>query len=92
MPRHQTLFKEVKVGVKKILKQESVKKIIVGPYENCRHAYPPGTILIKQATTTGFKLAGYDGSGVVTLYLYLKEEKNREKVELYLNKFTKKSK
>ncbi len=88
MARHQTLFKEIKVNVKKIRKHPAIKKIIVGPYENCRHSYSPGTILIKAEISNGFKLFGYDGSGVVVLYAYLKDPASKDEIEKYLNRFS----
>ncbi len=87
MPRHQTIFKEVKVKIKLILKNSKIKKIVVGPYENCRHKYKPGTILVKGETANGFKLSGYDGSGVMRFYLYLKDIADKEEIKEYLEKF-----
>lgn len=87
MPKHQTLHKEIKPQVNKLKSHPLTKKIVIGPYENCRHHYKPGTIKIQSATNNGFKLNGYDGSGVYCLFLYfVKGVTNDEKknVEEYI--------
>lgn len=70
--KHQTLHKEIKIKVSVLRKHENVSKVVVGPYSNCRHRYKPGTILVKGKVNNGLKVFGYDGSGVHTLYVYVK--------------------
>ncbi len=72
MAKHQTLRKEVKVGVKLLRGHDEVKKIIIGRYENCRHRYAPGAFKTMSKTKSGFKLKAFDGSGVHDLHVYLK--------------------
>ena len=71
MSNHQTLHKGIKKPVKLLEKQEYVKKVVIGPYHNCRHKYSPGMILYKSDIKNGIKVFGYDGSGVFTLYVYI---------------------
>ncbi|BBM89360.1 hypothetical protein COTS27_01059 [Spirochaetota bacterium] len=73
MPRHQTLHKEIKSAIRLLRGHTAVKKVVIGRYENCRHRYPPGALKILRKTDTGFKLAGYDGSGVYDFFVYLKK-------------------
>lgn len=87
MPRHQTLHKEIKGNILKLRNHHQVKKVVIGPYENCRHRYSPGAIVWQRDITSGFKLNGYDGSGIYTFYLYLKEEVYRQEVKDYLKVF-----
>jgi hypothetical protein len=86
MPRHQTLHKEVKHKVKKLRKHQNVKKVVIGPFNNCRHRYKPGKILIKQETDNGFKVFAYDGSGIFTLYVYVEPITARNIVREYIEK------
>lgn len=87
MPRHQTLHKEIKANILKLRSYPLVKKVVIGPYENCRHRYTPGNILCQRDTENGFKLNGYDGSGVYCFYLYLNNKDDRETVRDYLDNF-----
>lgn len=87
MARHQTLHKEIKLQVLKLRSHASVKRVAIGPYENCRHRYTPGTIQIQMETQSGFKLNGYDGSGVYCFYLYLESEAERDHVRNHLKYF-----
>lgn len=91
MVRHQTLHKKIKPNVNKLRAHHLIKKIIIGPYENCRHKYSPGKIKIQKTTTNGFKLNGYDGSGVYCLFLYwiegISESEKKTLVDYIENKF-----
>ena len=86
MPRHQTLHKEVKPNVNKLRKHANVKKVVIGPYNNCRHKFKPGKIHIKQETSNGFKVFAYDGSGIFTLYVYVEDINLRDEVRNYIEK------
>ena len=76
--RHQTIHKELKNPIRNMRKMNGVKKIIVGPYSNCRHKYTPGTLSFKNNTNNGFKMFGYDGSGVMTFYVYTDLKKRED--------------
>jgi hypothetical protein len=87
MPNHQTLHKEIKANFLKLYKHSKVKKIVIGPYENCRHRYSPGSIVWQKDTVNGFRLKGYDGSGIYRFYLYLNNKDDRVEVKNYLTIF-----
>ena len=88
MPRHQTLHKGIKKTIVKLRAHKLIKRVTIGPYENCRHKYSIGTIKIQRPTTSGLKLNGYDGSGVYVFYLYFVNailELEKEEVKTYIN-------
>ena len=86
MPRHQTLHKEVKPNVNKLRRHPYVKKVVIGPYNNCRYKFKPGKIIIKQVTSNGFKVFAYDGSGIFTLYVYVDPVSASDDVRSYIEK------
>jgi hypothetical protein len=73
---HQSIHKELKKKIEKLRKKA---KVSVGPYSNCRHKFSPGAIIIKNDTSSGFKIFGYDGSGVMTFYVYTNESQEIKK-------------
>lgn len=80
MSKHQTIHKELKHNFNKLKKHPDVKNVGLGRYDNCRHKYAPGTIRYQMDTTSGFKAKGYDGSGTIDLFIYLKDMNKKEEV------------
>lgn len=91
MPKHQTLHKEVKINVNRLRAHKFIKRISIGPYENCRHKYRPGVLKFQRETSSGWKINGYDGSGIYTLYIYLEQPESieqRNSIAMYMKKFS----
>jgi len=83
--KHQTIHKELKHCIKQLRNHEYVKKVIVGRYENCRHKYPTGTLLVKGIIDNGLKIFGYDGSGVHNFYVYVEPLSEIQTIKHYID-------
>ena len=84
MPRHQTIRKELKQNYLKLKTHKYVKNIALGRYDNCRHRYTPGVIRYQMGITNGFKAFGYDGSGVIPLFVYVSPLEKIEEVKQFI--------
>lgn len=86
--RHKSLGKQVKQSVKWIQSIPSVKKVVLGFSECCRHKYPPGHLRFKKDVEGGIKINGYSGNGVTDMFVLIDPLSEREKVKTLLeNRF-----
>ena len=76
--KHKSLDKKLKKSIKWIYKQKSVKKIILGISENCRHKYSPGHIRFKHNAKKGMKVNGYSGTGIIDIFIKIEPLSERD--------------
>lgn len=82
--KHKTVEKELKQSIKWLESQEVVTKLVLGIGESARHSYTPGTIRYQMDAPGGVKMKAYGGTGVMDLYVKVKDEHKAtllEKVE-----------
>jgi len=66
----------------------SIKKVVLGFSECCRHKYAPGFLRFKSDVDGGIKINGYSGSGVTDIFVKIEPIDQRETVKaLLLKKF-----
>ena len=82
--KHQTVGKDLKRVIEKIRNHSSVKKVVIGRYENCRHHYSPGSVKIQSDIENGFKMFGYDGSGQQEFYVYVDSLEKRSPLKNWI--------
>ena len=80
--RHKTVEAALKRRLRRLEKDPRIKKIILGSSDNARHKFPPGTLKIQREEPNGFKVNGYSGNGVTTIYIYCSEEDKEAVKEL----------
>lgn len=76
--KHKSLDNKLKKSVKWIYMQPSVRKIVIGFSESCRHKYSPGYIKFKHNVKKGMKVNGYSGKGVTDIFIKVDPISDRE--------------
>lgn len=79
--RHKSLDKHVKRSIAWIEAIPSVKKVVLGFSESCRHKYSPGHIRFKMDVDGGIKVNSYSGNGVTDIYIKVEPISERENVK-----------
>ena len=83
--KHTTVNKELKNSITWLQKQKYVSKIVLGPYHNCRHKCPLGSLKYKRDIDAGIKIDGYCGDGIRDIFVYIDPIEEREKVKRSLD-------
>jgi len=78
--------KDLKRSVKWLETIPSIKKVVLGFSEACRHKYAPGCIRFKMDVDGGIKVNGYSGKGVTDIFIKIEPIENREKIKAMLLK------
>jgi hypothetical protein len=73
--KHKTVDKSLRPSVAWLGRQEGVKKIILGPPEAARHAFPPGSVKYLRDERGGVRLKAYGGVGVVDFVVLIDDDK-----------------
>lgn len=79
--KHTSLDKSLKKNIDWIEAHPSVKKVVLGFSEGCRHKYAPGTIRFKSDVDGGIKVNGYSGKGVTDIFIRIEPIEAREIVK-----------
>jgi hypothetical protein len=83
--KHTSTDKSLKGPVNRLLAQKGVDRVVLGPYHNCRHRFPVGSLRFQADTDTGIKVKGYCGDGIRDLFVYLVDPVGlRESIKCYL--------
>ena len=79
--RHKSLGPILKRSVKWLESFESVKKVILGFTEACRHKYTPGHLKVLGDKPGGIKLKAYSGNGVVSIFVKIEPIEDRDEIK-----------
>lgn len=82
--KHQSMGKDLKRSIRWLETIPSVKKVVLGFSEACRHKYAPGVIRFKMDVDGGIKVNGYSGTGVTDIFVKIDPIEDREQVKTML--------
>lgn len=78
--KHKSLSSDLDRSVRWLEKFTTVKKVVLGRTESCRHRYPAGHIKLQGDSDGGIRIKGYSGNGVVDIFLVI-EPQDKEEIE-----------
>lgn len=89
MPRgkHKSAASDLDLSLRWLESLDSVKKVVLGKTENCRHSYPPGYVRYKSDTEGGIKVNGYSGNGVIDIFIRCESDDRENVAEKLKTKF-----
>lgn len=73
--RHQTHDRVLERAIKKIVKIQTIEKVLVGRTVPAKHRYPQGAVRLVAKTDAGLKLRAYGPSLVVEIFVTVAPEK-----------------
>ena len=90
--KHRSATSDLDLSLKWLESVDSVKKVVLGKTENCRHRYPPGHLRFKHESEGGFKINGYSGNGVIDIFVRCDENSRDEILEKIQSRYGRKKK
>ena len=75
--------RDIRRPLEKLLHQEGVERVVLGPSHSCRHSHTVGRLEYRRDIDVGILVRGYSGDGVHDLFVYIRPEKV-EDVKEYL--------
>jgi hypothetical protein len=72
--RHTSVDKNLRRAVLWLESLETVRRVILGFTESCRHSFPAGHLRHRHDVPGGFKMNGYGGSTIVDIFVGLDDE------------------
>lgn len=84
-PRKQVYVDGIlKKAVNELLKQDGVKKVVLGSYHPCKHRYPSGSLKHREDIRTGIRVNGYYGRGIQDIIVVISPIEKREDIKNYI--------